>query len=257
MKPFWGFLHSEPQSFKAPKVREITHNKTLYLFKLLLLLIQWGAVQLQQRGGDAHRQVVGVHLVGVSALDDVMEDAHEMLQEEFVRHRELVYHPEGGRKKRKENRKKRLAWCTFFIQHFFPLFNRRQTKKKRSGLCSTYMSDIVTPPKVCQTPFKMSPIYVWPHKSRRDHLSCTNEGTAAGEWHSLDSLAGIVCLLCDFQSSLLGVFIVQSCHPGVIKFRCQQAARKILQKALQQTREVQWWDTVLINRNDLLTVPLN
>lgn len=109
-------------------MRKFTHNKTLYLFKLLLLLIQRGAVQLQQRGGDTHRQVVGVHFVGVSTLDDVMEDAHEMLQEEFVCHRELVYHPEGGRKKRKENRKKRLAWrfiSIFFHSTLLPSFQQK------------------------------------------------------------------------------------------------------------------------------------
>lgn len=56
-------------------MRKYIHNKTFYLFNLVLLLIQWSAIQLQQSGGDTHCQVVGVHLVGVSTLQDVMEDA--------------------------------------------------------------------------------------------------------------------------------------------------------------------------------------
>lgn len=84
LKPSEVLLHPEPQSFKAAKVRKYTHSKTFYLLHLFLLLIQRGAVQLQQRGGDAHRQVVGVHFVDVSVLQDVKEDADHMLQEEFV-----------------------------------------------------------------------------------------------------------------------------------------------------------------------------
>jgi len=96
MKPFEVFCTEKTQSFKKPKPRKDTQNKSLYLLHLFLLLVQRGAVQLQQRGGDTHCQVVGVHLIGVSVLEDVMEDADEMLQEEFVGSREVVHHPIGG-----------------------------------------------------------------------------------------------------------------------------------------------------------------
>lgn len=56
-------------------MKKYIHNETFYLFNLVLLLIQRSAIQLQQSGGDTHCQVVGVHLVGVSTLQDVMEDA--------------------------------------------------------------------------------------------------------------------------------------------------------------------------------------
>lgn len=69
--------------------RYYTHTKT-YLFNFFLLLIERHAIQLQQRGGNTHCQVVGVHLVGVSSLQDVIEYTEQMLQEEFIGHFELV-----------------------------------------------------------------------------------------------------------------------------------------------------------------------
>lgn len=98
-------------------MRKCIHIKTVYLLHLFLLLIQGGGIHLQQRGPNTHRQVVGVHLVELSTLKDVMEDADQMLQEEFVVHWELVYHP--GRQVAKRGRKgkkrtgTRLSWRFF------------------------------------------------------------------------------------------------------------------------------------------------
>ena len=56
-----------------------TERYILYLFKHALLLLEGGGVQLQECGRNAHRQVAGVHLVGVGALQDVMENAEQLL----------------------------------------------------------------------------------------------------------------------------------------------------------------------------------
>lgn len=77
------------KSFKALKGRKVT----LYLFNLFLLLIQRGTIEVQQRGGDTDRKVVGIHLVRVSTLQDVVKHTGEMLQEDFVGPRKLVCYP--------------------------------------------------------------------------------------------------------------------------------------------------------------------
>lgn len=77
------------KSFKALKGRKVK----LYLFNLFLLLIQRGAIEVQQRGGDTDRKVVGIHLVCVSTLQDVVKHTDKMLQEDFVRPRKLVCYP--------------------------------------------------------------------------------------------------------------------------------------------------------------------
>lgn len=98
------------KSFKALKERKVTR----YLFDLSLLLIQRGAIEVQQRGGDADRKVVGIHLVCVSALQDVVKHTGEMLQEDFVGPRKLVCDPgskngEGPCLKRRTKSNPRLA----------------------------------------------------------------------------------------------------------------------------------------------------
>lgn len=77
------------KSFKALKERKVK----LYLFNLFLLFIQRGAIEVQQRGGDTDRKVVGIHLVRVSTLQDVVKHTGEMLQEDFVGPRKLVCYP--------------------------------------------------------------------------------------------------------------------------------------------------------------------
>lgn len=69
---------SAPRNRKASKSqnREETFITNIsHLLHLLLLLVQRCAFQLQQCGGNTHRQVVGIHLVALSVLQDVMEDA--------------------------------------------------------------------------------------------------------------------------------------------------------------------------------------
>lgn len=111
------------KSLKARKVRQYI-RRAFNLFDLLLLLLQRGAVQVQQCGGDANRKVAGVHLVRVSALQDVMKDADQMFQKSFIRPRKLVRYPgskngEGPLQKKGEQTEERTTdWRAFF---FFPL----------------------------------------------------------------------------------------------------------------------------------------
>lgn len=106
------------KSLKALKVRQYSH-RAFNLFDLLLLLLQRGAVQVQQCGGDANRKVVGVHLVLVSALQDVMKDADQMFQKGFIRPRKLVRYPGSkngeGLLQKKENRQKTKDWRLFLF----------------------------------------------------------------------------------------------------------------------------------------------
>lgn len=83
MKPPEVFIANHKAS-KQTKQQRHSHNKTFDLFNFVLLLIQRRTIQLQQSGADAHRQVVRIHLVGIGALEDVMEDADQMLQEDFI-----------------------------------------------------------------------------------------------------------------------------------------------------------------------------
>lgn len=88
----------------------------LYLFDLFLLLIQRGAVQVQQCGGDTDRKVVGIHLVRVSTLQDVVQDTDKMLQEDFVWPRKLVCYPGSEMEKGrilKEGLRVILDWRAF------------------------------------------------------------------------------------------------------------------------------------------------
>lgn len=115
-----SFLHEEPQGFKG-RQKTHTHNN-VYLLCLVLLLIQRSSTQLKQGGGDANRQVVGVHFVDVGILQDVMEDAEQTLEEEFVVHWEFVCDPGGwvakrGRKE-EETKKRKMSLAAFFFKNF-------------------------------------------------------------------------------------------------------------------------------------------
>lgn len=81
--------------------RSRRESAATHLLDPVLLLVQRDAVQLQQRGADAHGQVVRVHLVGVGALQDVVQDAEQVLQEDPVGPGELVEHPFAKKKRRK------------------------------------------------------------------------------------------------------------------------------------------------------------
>lgn len=105
------------KSFKALKARKYIH-RAFYLFNLFLLLIQQGAIQVQQRGGDTNCKVVGVHLVRVSTLQDVMKDADKVLQEGFIRPRKLVRYP--GSKMEKGLFKKGEQTEDYRLARFFP-----------------------------------------------------------------------------------------------------------------------------------------
>lgn len=114
-------------SLKALRVRQHIHG-ALNLFNLFLLLIQRGAIQVQQGGGDTDRKVVGVHLVRVSTLQDVMKDANKMFQEGFIRPRKLVCYPgskmeKGCFKKGEQTEDNRLACFLFLFRFILPSAN--------------------------------------------------------------------------------------------------------------------------------------
>lgn len=143
------------KSHKALKGRQYIH-RAFNLFDLLLLLLQRGAVQVQQCGGDANRKVAGVHLVLVSALQDVMKDADQMFQKGFIRPRKLVRYPGSkngeGPLQKKENRQKTIDWRVFFF--FFASACQIETKG-RSVLTVRY-----TRGNFCQIPLKISPVFL-------------------------------------------------------------------------------------------------